>query len=152
MVKTVYVTGYKSFELNIFKDDAPEVHYLKQFIKHKIEQLLDEGLEWVLIQGQMGIELWTAEVVIELQRTYDSLKFAVITPFQGHTEKWNEHNQSKYANIIKHADYVDSIFIRHIKVLFNLNKQINLCLNIRIKHCSFMMRNKRQVLSSSSRC
>ncbi|MDT4013664.1 hypothetical protein RPP94_04120, partial [Staphylococcus aureus] len=25
MVKTVYVTGYKSFELNIFKDDAPEV-------------------------------------------------------------------------------------------------------------------------------
>ncbi|HDC9262352.1 TPA: DUF1273 domain-containing protein [Staphylococcus aureus] len=110
MVKTVYVTGYKSFELNIFKDDAPEVRYLKQFIKHKIEQLLDEGLEWVLIQGQMGIELWTAEVVIELQRTYDSLKFAVITPFQGHTEKWNEHNQSKYANIIKHADYVDSIF------------------------------------------
>lgn len=58
----------------------------------------------------MGIELWTAEVVIELQRTYDSLKFAVITPFQGHTEKWNEHNQSKYANIIKYADYVDSIF------------------------------------------
>ena len=29
MVKTVYVTGYKSFELNIFKDDAPEVSYLK---------------------------------------------------------------------------------------------------------------------------
>ncbi len=46
---------------------APEVHYLKQFIKHKIEQLLDEGLEWVLIQRQMGIELWTAEVVIQLQ-------------------------------------------------------------------------------------
>ena len=44
MVKTVYVTGYKSFELNIFKDDAPEVHYLKQFIKHKIEQLLDERI------------------------------------------------------------------------------------------------------------
>lgn len=45
MVKTVYITGYKSYELNIFKDDAPEVYYLKEFIKHKIEQLLDEGLE-----------------------------------------------------------------------------------------------------------
>ena len=98
---------------------------------------MDEGLEWVLRQGQMGIELWTAEVVIELQRTYDSLKFAVITPFQGHTEKWNEHNQSKYANIIKHADYVDSIFHTSYQGPFNLNKQINLCLNIRIKHCSF---------------
>ena len=39
----------------------PEVSYLKKFI-HKLEQLLDEGLEWVLIQGQMGIELWTAEL------------------------------------------------------------------------------------------
>ncbi len=59
MVKTVYVTGYKSFKINILEvETAPEVHYLKQFIKHKIEQLLDEGLEWVLIQGQMGIELW----------------------------------------------------------------------------------------------
>ena len=35
MIKTVYVTGYKSFELNIFKDDAPEVSYLKKFIEHK---------------------------------------------------------------------------------------------------------------------
>ena len=56
------------FELNIYKDDAPEVYYLKQFIAHKLKHLLDEGLEWVLIQGQMGIELWSAEVVIELKR------------------------------------------------------------------------------------
>ncbi|MDU6961777.1 MAG: hypothetical protein E6364_05310, partial [Staphylococcus sp.] len=27
-MKTVYVTGYKSFELNIFKDDMKEVDYL----------------------------------------------------------------------------------------------------------------------------
>lgn len=57
MVKIIYITGYKSFELNIFKDDAPEVYYLKQFIRHKLINYLDEGLEWVLIQGQMGIEL-----------------------------------------------------------------------------------------------
>ena len=44
MVKTVYITGYKSFELNIYKDDAPEVYYLKQFIAHKLKHLLDEGL------------------------------------------------------------------------------------------------------------
>ena len=62
-MKTVYVTGYKSFELNIFKDDMKEVDYLKQFIEHKLLQYIDEGLEWVLIQGQIGIELWAAEVV-----------------------------------------------------------------------------------------
>lgn len=69
-MKTVYVTGYKSFELNIFKDDMKEVDYLKQFIEHKLLQYIDEGLEWVLIQGQIGIELWAAEVVLKLQDTY----------------------------------------------------------------------------------
>ena len=71
-MKTVYVTGYKSFELNIFKDDMKEVDYLKQFIEHKLLQYIDEGLEWVLIQGQIGIELWAAEVVLKLQDTYPS--------------------------------------------------------------------------------
>ena len=68
MVKTAYITGYKSYELNIFKEDAPEIKYLKAFIENKIKTLIEEGLEWVLIQGQLGIELWAAEVVIALKR------------------------------------------------------------------------------------
>ena len=99
MIKTIYVTGYKSFELNIFKDDAPEVSYLKKFISHKLTQLIDEGLEWVLIQGQLGIELWAAEVVISLKEDYPDLKLGIITPFYGHTDKWNELNQNKYRYI-----------------------------------------------------
>ncbi|WP_412520681.1 DUF1273 domain-containing protein [Staphylococcus simulans] len=109
MVKTAYVTGYKSYELNIFKDDAPEVKYLKLFIKNKLQNLIEEGLEWVLIQGQLGIEMWTADVVFELQSEYPELKLGVITPFQNHTERWNEQNQLKYQQLIDHADFHDSV-------------------------------------------
>lgn len=108
-LKSVYVTGYKSFELNIFKDDAPEVYYLKAFIKHKLLQYIDEGLEWVLIQGQLGIELWTAEVVIDLRVEYPDLKLGIITPFYGHTSKWNEQNQMKYNKIAQEADFMESV-------------------------------------------
>lgn len=108
-LKTVYVTGYKSFELNIFKDDAPEVYYLKAFIKHKLLQYIDEGLEWVLIQGQLGIELWTAEVVIDLRVEYPDLKLGIITPFYGHTSKWNEQNQMKYNKIAQEVDFMESV-------------------------------------------
>ncbi|RZI02227.1 SLOG family protein, partial [Staphylococcus condimenti] len=59
MVKTAYITGYKSYELNIFKENAQEIKYLKAFIKNKIKSLVEEGLEWVLIQGQLGTEMWT---------------------------------------------------------------------------------------------
>lgn len=109
MVKTAYVTGYKSYELNIFKDDAPEVKYLKLFLKNKLQNLVEEGLEWVLLQGQLGIEMWTAEVVLDLQQEYPELKLGVITPFQNHTERWNEQNQLKYQQIIEGADFHDSV-------------------------------------------
>lgn len=109
MVKTAYVTGYKSYELNIFKDDAPEVKYLQLFLKNKLQNLVEEGLEWVLIQGQLGIEMWTAEVVLDLQQEYPELKLGVITPFQNHTERWNEQNQLKYQQIIEKADFHDSV-------------------------------------------
>ena len=109
-MKTVYVTGYKSFELNIFKDDMKEVDYLKQFIEHKLLQYIDEGLEWVLIQGQIGIELWAAEVVLKLQDTYPELKLGIITPFYGHTSKWNEHNIAKYESIASNAQFLVSVF------------------------------------------
>ncbi|GAA3327349.1 hypothetical protein GCM10020331_066930 [Ectobacillus funiculus] len=48
---------------------------------------LEEGLEWVLISGQLGVELWTAEVVFELQMEYPDLKLAVFTPFLEQEEK-----------------------------------------------------------------
>ncbi|ADC87549.1 DUF1273 domain-containing protein [Staphylococcus lugdunensis] len=122
MVKTIYITGYKSFELNIFKDDAPEVYYLKQFIRHKLINYLDEGLEWVLIQGQMGIELWTAQVVIELKAQYPELKLAIITPFEGHTQRWNEQNQLVYNQLVAKADYVDSIYHSQYKGAFQFKQ------------------------------
>ncbi|MCD8915117.1 DUF1273 domain-containing protein [Staphylococcus simulans] len=109
MVKTAYVTGYKSYELNIFKDDAPEVKYLKLFLRNKLESLIEEGLEWVLIQGQLGIEFWTAEVVIELKSEYPDLKLGVIAPFQNHTERWNEQNQLKYQQIIENSDFHETV-------------------------------------------
>ena len=34
---------------------------------------LGEGLEWVIISGQLGTELWSAEVVFEIQEEYTQL-------------------------------------------------------------------------------
>ncbi|MDO5374788.1 MAG: DUF1273 domain-containing protein [Staphylococcus rostri] len=110
MYQSMYITGYKSYELNIFSEDAKEVSYLKAFIKQKLIGYIEEGLEWVLIQGQLGIELWAAACVIELKETYPELKLGVITPFQNHTSKWRETQQAQYQTIISQADYVNSVF------------------------------------------
>ncbi len=108
-MKVLTVSGYKSHELGIFKQDDKAVEYIKKAIEKSLLGYLDEGLEWVLISGQMGVELWAAEVVFELQLQYPELKIAILTPFLNQHSKWNESNQEYYDFILSQADFVDSI-------------------------------------------
>lgn len=96
-------------ELGIFKQNDPRVKYIKKAIKNNLLLLLDEGLEWVLISGQLGTELWAGEVVFELQSEGHPLELAVITPFLHQEEKWNEQNKDWYNSVLRRADYVNSL-------------------------------------------
>ncbi|HCZ40065.1 DUF1273 domain-containing protein [Brochothrix thermosphacta] len=109
MVKRVAITGYKSFELGIFKDNDPSVTIIKKVIQQRLEQYIDEGLEWVIISGQLGIELWAGQVVIEMKKEYPELQLAIIAPFIEQDSKWNETNKLAYSTLINAADYTNSV-------------------------------------------
>jgi uncharacterized phage-like protein YoqJ len=108
-MKSVLVTGYKATELGIFSLKHPGVEIIKKAIKKRIITLIDEGLEWVIVSGQWGVELWAAEAVLELRADYDNLKLAVITPFLKQEENWNDQKKEIYSSIIGKANYVNSI-------------------------------------------
>ncbi|HHY73535.1 MAG TPA: DUF1273 domain-containing protein [Bacillus bacterium] len=104
------VTGYKSHEIGIFNNNHPGLKFIKKALKKSIIQLIeDEALEWVLISGQLGVELWAGEVTLELQEDYPDLKLAVITPFLEQEVNWKEESQEYYQSILAQADFVDSI-------------------------------------------
>jgi uncharacterized phage-like protein YoqJ len=108
-VKVVAVTGYKPFELGIFSKKHEGITYIKKAIEKQLKALIEEGLEWVIISGQLGVELWAAEVVFDLQLEYPHLKLGVFTPFLDQEENWKEDNQECYHFILSKADHVDSI-------------------------------------------
>lgn len=108
-MKVLAVTGYKPFELGIFKNDHPGVTYIKKALYRKFLTFLEEGLEWIIISGQLGVELWAAEVVFEMQIEYPHLKLAVFTPFLEQEESWKEGNREYYESILAQADHIDSI-------------------------------------------
>lgn len=110
MPHVVVVSGYKASELGIFQENHPSIHFIKCAIKKQLLVLLEEGLEWVVISGGLGTELWTAEVVFDLQEEgYEELKLAIITPFLKQEENWNEQRKEWYETLLLQADYVDSI-------------------------------------------
>ncbi len=104
-MKRVVVTGYKQHELGIFDDKHPGIPIIKKALKSQLIALIPEGLEWIIVSGQLGVELWATEIVLELQEEYPILKYAVLTPFQDQSQNWNDVNKDKYEAMIIHADY-----------------------------------------------
>lgn len=109
MKKNVTITGYKPHELGIFKKDHASVEFIKRAIYKELIPLLEEGLEWVIISGQLGVELWAAEVVFDLQVHFPNLQLAVLTPFLSQEETWSDNNKEWYESIMVQADFVESI-------------------------------------------
>lgn len=101
------VTGYKPQEIGIFQDDHPGIGYIKKALKKSILSKAEEGLEWVLISGQPGVELWAAEVIFEIQEQIPDLKLAVIPPFLNQEERWKDALKEEYQMIIASADFFD---------------------------------------------
>jgi uncharacterized phage-like protein YoqJ len=109
VLKNVTITGYKPHELGIFKRDHESVEFIKKAIVKELFPLIEDGLEWVIISGQLGVELWAAEVVFDIQSIFPDLKLAVLTPFFSQEEKWSDVNKEWYESILAQADFVESI-------------------------------------------
>lgn len=64
-------------------------------MENRLRQLIDEGLEWVIISGQQGVETWSAEVVLSLKEEFPALKLAIITPFLEQEKNWQDIKKKK---------------------------------------------------------
>lgn len=109
MIKRLVVTGYKPHEIGVFDEKHPGVGYIKKALKAHLVALLEDGLEWVIVSGQLGVETWSVELVIELKETYSQLKYAIITPFLEQEKNWNDTKKEKYQKICAKADYQVSV-------------------------------------------
>lgn len=108
-VKVIYFSGYRSFELGVFKENDPKVSVIKKVLKKEIQQLAEEGLEWIIVSGNLGVELWATQIVAELKLDYPELHLGIIYPFMAFGSNWNENNQEKKRLAEQLSDYVEAV-------------------------------------------
>lgn len=108
-MKILTVTGCKPMELNIFNEEDPRIEFIKKAIEKRLINFIEEGLEWVLISGQMGVEMWTAEVILDLKEIYD-IQIGVIPPFENQESRWPESLQHKYEELKFTADFFQPLY------------------------------------------
>lgn len=109
MVKRLVVTGYKAHELGIFNDSHPGIAIIKKALENQLRLLIDDGLEWIILSGQQGVETWTAELVLQMKKEFPEIKYAIITPFLEQEKNWNEQKQANYKSLLVQADFQTSV-------------------------------------------
>lgn len=109
-LKKAIFTGYKSYELGIYKDHDPKVKFIKLAIRKRLKAMCGEGLDWVLLSGQMGVEMWTAQTVFDLQEEGYMIQLGVIPPFENQESRWPDPVKLAYEEICARADFFQPLY------------------------------------------
>ncbi len=108
-LKTLFISGYRTSELGVFTEKDPKIQIVKKVIKMSLKTYLEEGLEWVIIGGNLGVEIWAGQISIELKKEYPELRLGIIQPFHEMEKNWNEGNRQLLNELKVQADFVDSV-------------------------------------------
>lgn len=106
----ILVTGYKAHELGIFSNNHPGIQVIRYALKKRMLECVENGVQWFVISGQTGVELWAGEVCLELKRDEKmNVNLAILMPFLNQEEHYKDWQQELYTSIIEQADYVGTI-------------------------------------------
>lgn len=108
-MKTIALTGHKKHEIGLWGEKHPAFPYLKAAYQRKMLQAIEEGVEWFLSSGAQGLELYSAQWLIELRKDYPQIKLAFLLPFYNQEKNWKEDAQELYQEILAQADFIDYI-------------------------------------------
>ena len=104
---TCAFTGHrpKSFPWK-YNEAAPGCVLLKEVLAKQIKLLADRGvIDWLSGMAQ-GVDLWCAQIVLDLRKENPALKLHCVLPCEGQESKWSASAQELYRSILAQANEV----------------------------------------------
>lgn len=98
-------TGHrpKSFPWG-YNEDDPDCVLLKQVLAEQINALVEDGVTGFISGMALGVDLWAAQIVLELRKKNPLLNLCCALPCEGQERKWPFYAQAQYRSILKQAD------------------------------------------------
>lgn len=107
-MRNLYISGYRTYELGVFSAKDAKIEVIKKALKNEIISYIENGIEWILTSGQLGVEQWAVEVVEELKSEYPEIKQAIIFPFLDFGSNWKEESKLKMMELKDLVDYTEA--------------------------------------------
>ena len=98
-------TGHrpKSFPWG-YDENAPSCVLLKEVLASQISALAEQGVTDFLSGMAQGVDLWCAQIVLDLRKKNPALKLHAILPCEGQERKWTASAQEHYRSILAQAN------------------------------------------------
>lgn len=80
-------------------ENSKECQHIKEELINIIDSLIKEGECEVLSGVRRGIEMWTAEIVLDKMEVYPNISLTCICPYEEQPTYWSEDHRERYFNI-----------------------------------------------------
>lgn len=118
-------TGHRPEKIN------RSVSEIKEALRYSICQSIEAGFSVFITGMARGVDLWAAEIVLDLRRKQD-IKLICAVPFEGFETQWSSEWQKIYRSVLYRADFVyvvgqnysNDIFFRRNMWMVNHAKRI----------------------------
>ena len=99
-IATCCFTGHRPEKLNV-----PEEIVIER-LKDAIENAFADGYTEYISGMSRGVDLWAADLVLELKEEFNNIKLICAVPFEGFEKSWSNDLQDRYNKILLAADEV----------------------------------------------
>lgn len=96
----VCFTGHRPEKLNM------QENTIKKYLQSEIVSSIQNSYTTFISGMARGVDMWAAEIVIELKKKFPQVKLIAAVPFDGFESKWSYENQKSYNEILSKADLI----------------------------------------------
>lgn len=96
---------------------------IKAELRTEIDQAIQDGFH-VFISGMArGVDLWAAEIILDLRKQNKDLKLICAVPYEGFEERWSWQWRHLYRNVLDKADLVRIIGQGYSSGIFQIRNE-----------------------------
>ena len=81
----------------------------KAWLRFQIQQAIDADYVTFITGMGMGVDIWAAQIVIDLRAANPSLHLIAVEPYPGFATKWTEAWRDAYDQVVRNADLVKRV-------------------------------------------
>ena len=96
---------------------------IKRDLKKEIRQAIADGLVVFITGMARGVDIWAAEIVIELRDSGQPLKLICACPYDGFEKSWSAEWQERYRDVLAKSDHTVYVCKHYSRGCFQIRNE-----------------------------